>query len=111
MLIAQDLEQCLNTLQESNVRYSGLGKLSIRLEETLHSLKRSEQENALYELLDPLHDWYGACHNTLHSLASFNDPNHEKWDESYSYLKKLAKDGKKYFKHIHALTQAIRLAR
>jgi hypothetical protein len=108
-LISQDLEQYLNTLQGSNVRYSGLGKLLNKLEETLYGLKRSEPENALYELLDPLHDWYGTYHNTLHSLASFNDPKQEKWNESYSYLKKLAKDGKKLFKHIHKLTQSIRL--
>lgn len=108
-LISQDLEHYLNTLQGSKVSFSNLGKLLSKLDETLFGLKRNEKEEVLYELIEPLHDWYGACHSTIHNLATTKEHSREDWGKSYAPLKKLAKEGKKHYKQIHDLTQAIRI--
>jgi hypothetical protein len=110
-LISHDLEQYLNLIQGSNVSFSNLGRLLSKLDESLHGMKRSGNEDELYELIEPLHDWYGACHKAIHALAGINEHSREKWNEAYPPLKKLAREGKRHFKHIHTLTVNIRLDR
>jgi len=110
-LISHDLEQYLNLIQGSNVSFSNLGRLLSKLDESLCGMKRSGKEEALYELIEPLHDWYGACHKAIHSLAGINEHSRVEWNEVYPPLKKLAREGKRNFKHIHTLTAEIRLVR
>lgn len=110
-LIARDLEQHINFIQGSNVSFSNLGRLLSKLDESLHGMKRNGKEDELYGLIEPLHDWYGACHKTIHTLAGINEHNRENWNDAYLPLKKLAREGKRHYKLIHTLTSDIRLDR
>jgi len=107
-LISNDLEQYLNLIQGSNVSFSSLGKLLNKLDETLRGMKRSAPEDELYQFIEALHDWFGACHTAIHRLAKNSNPEKAKWAATYQPLKRLAKEGKKHFIHINNLTHKIR---
>jgi hypothetical protein len=108
VLITDRLEQYLNTLQGSGLSFSSLGKLLSKLNETLFGKDRTEKEDELYELIESLHDWFGSCHTNLHGLAKIPEHDKDKWNDTAKPLRKLAKQGRKHFKHINRLTQDIR---
>lgn len=103
VLITNRLEHYLNTLQGSRLSFSSLGKLLSKLDETLFGKERTEKEQELYELIESLHDWFGNCHNRLHTLAKLPEHDREKWNDSAKPLRKLAKQGRKHFKRINLL--------